>query len=172
MQRLQAWFMPGLACFTLSVAIMKLATGEEFQKMAYVLMAIGSLLIISGAFVEWAWPGLTWHLGCRGKFDRAIRQRLKMAKRILEQQELDYESWRKWQKETIDVLSGYMGGEWHPEIARLGITGGYYYEDQQLFRSIGSDNRKSQLVRQLIMLNNFRKTLRYWRESPIFVTET
>lgn len=174
MQRLQAWLMPGLACFTLSVAALGFRMNPATPRLvrpalelaSSSLMALGSVLIIVGFLVEITIPSLVWRFGRFGRFDRAIKRCIQRAtRRILPDVALSYENWRGWQRDTSVVLSKHLGGEWHPQVTRFQSFGSYNVENQDYFRTMPPEHRKVLTIQQLNVLSELRRILRNKPES-------
>jgi hypothetical protein len=156
MQRLHPWLMPGLACYTLSVGLIGLHLNLE--RVAYLLMAIGSAVILYGVLSVVTFPAIVWHCGRFGKFDRALRRRIASGRTALQAQ-LDHESWLGWTRTTEAVLTVYLGGMWHPWFAKF--NNAEILEPTEGF----GDERRLTISKRLVILGELRQALRNQRDT-------
>lgn len=152
--------MPGMACFTLSVGLIGLHMHLEFY--AYLMMVIGSLLILSGFFGVILIPAISWHCGEFGRFDRAIKRRIKAGREALKGP-LTHEDWLAWLRTTEAMLADHLGGIWHPEFARFNAAGAYGQEDLL-------ESQKVLVAKQINTLSELRNRLREQREAFVLFT--
>jgi hypothetical protein len=127
---------------------------------ALIAFCVAFFLVAVGGIVELLVPFIMWEVKGFGKFDRAIKRRIKEAERMLKSTPLSYEDWRTWQHDTSIVLSNYLGGEWHPEVIRFQSSGAYNSPNQEYFRSADSGHRKTLTIQQLNALSDLRQSLR------------
>jgi hypothetical protein len=150
--------MPGLACFTLSVGLIGLRMGLE--RIAYALMVVGSLLILCGFAREITIPAITWYLGRIGKFDRALKRRIKAGATAL-RGPVDEETFLAWERTSEAMLSAYLGGLWHPWFAKFNAAG--MTEGNEGF----GHERKLYIAKQMAVLSDLRRMLREDRNSVV-----
>jgi hypothetical protein len=125
MQRLQAWLMPALGCFTLSVAAIgfhlnpSILSGwiRPLELIAYSLLGIGGMLIIAGTVTEVTIPWVIWWFGRNGKLCRALKLLIKQAL-LLRREQITSEQQKHWASDVRLALTKYSSAS-SPNIEKL-----------------------------------------------------
>jgi hypothetical protein len=161
MQRLHAWFMPGLAFFTLSVGLIGLRV--HLDRFAYVAMVVGSLIIVAGAVVELIIPGTRWWWSGSHEFDRAIRERIKFGRELIKRPTIDREDFLIWKENTRLMSINYLGTISHPQFTKFDLAAKNLSEEER----VTHDPYVVLLIRQMVALSELRRTLRQEPETIV-----
>jgi hypothetical protein len=156
MQRLHAWLMPALGCFTLSVAAIGFRLNPSMPRVwirpleliAYSLMGIGGMLIIVGAVMEVTIPAVIWWFGRNGKLCRTLKRLIKQGVKLSGEQ-ISFEQQKNWASDVTRALSKHSSAS-SPDIEKLEDLGDSSRSNYRNFTANTVLEKQIRFVQQIV----------------------